>query len=182
MKLISNDIGWRHMFQCNQSQKRVRNFQNELSDMKNCPSWFLNLNFEENELKIARSCSDSFSIHSFPSSYRSIWETITFRSYLYVVTQKADLLRLDYSAERKEMTLTVWKWGNPQCFHLPPGFWPMGGLGIAPIPHLTITSPLVNRLCSSRWNYRRCQSPHKGCRLAPASKLIIREKPRLSPK
>ena len=44
------------------------------------------------------------------------------------------------------------------------------------IPHLTITSPLVNRLCSSRWNYRRCQSPHKGCRLALASKLIIREK------
>ena len=77
---------------------------------------------------------------------------------------------------------TVWKWGNPQCFHLPPGFWPMGGLGIAPIPHLTITSPSVNRLCSSRWNYRRCQSPHKGCCLAPASKLIIREKPRLSPK
>ena len=77
---------------------------------------------------------------------------------------------------------TVWKWGNPQCFHLPPGFWPMGGLGIVPVPHLTITSPLVNRLCSSRWNYRRCQSPHKGCRLALASKLIIREKPRLSPK
>ena len=77
---------------------------------------------------------------------------------------------------------TVWKWGNPQRFHLPPGFWPMGGLGIVPVPHLTITSPLVNRLCSSRWNYRRCQSPHKGCRLAPASKLIFREKPRLSPK
>ena len=70
-----------------------------------------------------------------------------------------------------------WKWGNPQCFHLPPGFWPMGGLGISSVPHLTITSPLVNRSCSSHWNYRRCQSPHKGCRLAPASKLIIREKP-----
>ena len=53
----------------------------------------------------------------------------------------------------------------------------MGGLGIVPVPHLTIISPLVNRLCSSRWNYRRCQSPHKGCCLAPASKLIIREKP-----
>ena len=42
----------------------------------------------------------------------------------------------------------------------------MRGLGISSVPHLTITSPLVNRLCSSRWNYRRCQSPHKGCRLA----------------
>ena len=53
----------------------------------------------------------------------------------------------------------------------------MGGLGISSIPHLTITSPLVNRSCSSRCNYRRWQSPHKGCRLAPASKLIIRENP-----
>ena len=53
----------------------------------------------------------------------------------------------------------------------------MGGLGISSVPHLTITSPLVNRLCSSRWNYWRCQSPHKGCRLALASKLIIREDP-----
>ena len=53
----------------------------------------------------------------------------------------------------------------------------MGGLGISSVPHLTIASPLVNRSCSSRWNYRRCQSPHKGCRLAPASKLIIREDP-----
>ena len=35
---------------------------------------------------------------------------------------------------------------------------------------------MVNRLCSSRWNYRRCQSPHKGCSLALASKLIIRER------
>ena len=52
----------------------------------------------------------------------------------------------------------------------------MGGLGIASVPHLTITSPLVNRLCSSCWNYKRCQSPHKGCCLALASKLIIREK------
>ncbi len=55
----------------------------------------------------------------------------------------------------------------------------MGGLGISSVPHLTITSPLINRLCSSRWNYRRCQSPNKGCRLALANKLIIRE-PRLS--
>ena len=76
---------------------------------------------------------------------------------------------------------TVHKWGNPQCFHLPPGFWPMGCLGISSVPHLTITTPLVNRLCSNRWNYRRCQSPHKGCRLAFTSKLIIR-KPWLSPK
>ena len=52
-----------------------------------------------------------------------------------------------------------------QCFHLPPGFWPMGGQGISPVPHFTITSPLVNRLCSYCWNCRRCQSPHKGCRL-----------------
>ena len=43
-----------------------------------------------------------------------------------------------------------WKWGNPHCFNLPPGFWPMGGLGISSVPHLTITSPLVNRSCSSR--------------------------------
>ena len=50
----------------------------------------------------------------------------------------------------------------------------MEGLGISSVPHLTITSPLVNRSCSSRWNYRRCQSPHRGCRLAPASKLIVR--------
>ena len=55
--------------------------------------------------------------------------------------------------------------------------WPMGGLGISSVPHLTIISPLVNRLCSSCWNYRRCQSPHKGCRLALASKLIIRVDP-----
>ena len=53
----------------------------------------------------------------------------------------------------------------------------MGGLGISPVPHLTITSPLVNRLCASRWNYRRCQSHHKGCRLALASKLIFRDDP-----
>ena len=53
----------------------------------------------------------------------------------------------------------------------------MGGLGISSVPHLTITSPLVNRLCSSRWNYRRCQSPHKGCHLTLDSKLIIREDP-----
>ena len=53
----------------------------------------------------------------------------------------------------------------------------MGGLGISSVPNLTITSPLVNRSCSSHWNYRRCQSPHKGCCLATASKLIIRENP-----
>ena len=53
----------------------------------------------------------------------------------------------------------------------------MGGIGISSVPHLTITSPLVNRLCSSCWNYRRCQSPHKGCHLALDSKLIIKEDP-----
>ena len=46
--------------------------------------------------------------------------------------------------------------------------------------HLTITSPLVDRLCSSRRNYRRCQSPHKGCRLALTSKLTIRKSGLLS--
>ena len=39
-----------------------------------------------------------------------------------------------------------WKWGNPQCFHWPLGFWPMGGLGISSVPHLTITSPLVKQV------------------------------------
>ena len=71
--------------------------------------------------------------------------------------------------------LIVQKWGNPKCIHLLPGFWPMGGLGFSSVPYLTVTSPLVSRLCSSHWNYRRCQSPHKGCRFAFTSQLIIRK-------
>ena len=38
------------------------------------------------------------------------------------------------------------KWGNPQCFHLPPGFWPMGGLGMlhTPLDHyLTLGQQVV---------------------------------------
>ena len=61
------------------------------------------------------------------------------------------------------------------CFHLPPCFWPMGDLGISSVPHLTITSPRVNRLCSSRWNNRRCQSTDEVCCFTLINKLIIGE-------
>ena len=101
---------------------------------------------------------------------------VVFTSFLPRIIRLCHLFFVSSVLHGGSVTFTVWKWCNPQCFHLPPGFWPMGGLGIVPVPHLTITSPLVNRLCSSRWNCRRCQPPHKGCRLAPASKLIIREK------